>query len=261
MTHREDIGRELEGLSKEVAGLPVALPYSVPPGYFEQFPEKMLELIRLSEEGLEESLPMHLAGLRDQVPFQVPAGYFEGLPERMLAHVRFEELKEKPTFRVPVGYFEELPEKLLRAATAGETVEEELGRLSPLLSSLPREYPGSVPAGYFETFQATREERTAPVVRLIPRNSRQSIRSLLAAAVTLGAILLSAVWGYYTYDQPVAFRSGINLKTTAQFNSALAKISDQTILEYLKDNTDVSDADLAATESDDPGSETQAPQQ
>jgi hypothetical protein len=267
MAHSEQIGKELEELSKAVAGLPDSHPFTVPSGYFQQFPEKMLELIRHSEETLEERLPLSLSGLSHKPTGQVPQGYFDRLPEKMLELVlRAEEassavlpailtgLKDKETFRVPSGYFDSLPERMLQVLAASEegrpeTAEEELQRLSPLLMSISREYPGKVPAGYFDNFQAERTERAqAPVVSF--NRKGQSIRPLLAAAVTLGAILLSAVWGYHIYVQPTGIRSGINLKTADQFNSALAKISDQTILDYLKDNTDVSDADLLASEPD-----------
>jgi hypothetical protein len=230
-----------------VAGLPSATPFVVPEGYFTHFPERMLEKIQE---------PVLFEGLKNAPTLQAPPGYFDTFPEYVLGLARLDALKDLPTFRVPKGYFEEFPEKVLEMAQASEfileklqeseSVDEELQRLSPLLASLPRNYPGSLPAGY--SFVAPAEQ--APVIALQPQRKR-SVHPFLAAAVTLGVVLLSAVWGYKVSLEPVGFRSGINLKTPAQFNTALAKISDQAIVEYLKNNTDVSDADLLASEVDD----------
>jgi hypothetical protein len=260
MEHREDIGRELRGISKVVADLPAAHPFVVPEGFFEQFPEKMLAQIRLLEaEPFEETAPMFLAGLKDRSTLQAPPAYFDGLAERMLELVRgtdalpsfLENLRGKETLRVPEGYFEGLPEQVLlrvKASEAQEGVAEELQRLSPFLASLPRNYPGTVPTGYFEQFVPRSNE--AVVVPIGKSAQRRSVHQLLAAAVTVGVILMSGIWGYHIYLQPTTFRSGINLQTPAQLNTALAKIPDQAIVEYLKSNTDISDADLIASEVD-----------
>jgi hypothetical protein len=283
MARKEEIGVELEAISKVVAGLPADLPYTVPSGYFQQFPEQMLELIQRSEGKLEETPSLWLSGLRD-TPLEAPAGYFTGLAERMLAHVLNAEneseekgadfppiligLREKATLRTPEGYFDHLPEKLLAIVKADSLSEgdrsapiwsEEIHSLSPLLASMSREYPGAIPEGYFDSLspmacveQDQRPEVTkvlAPVVPLQP-SRRTTVRSMLAAAVTLGTILMSAVWGYHIYDNNNGPWLGSNLKTPAQINSALSNVSDQAIEEYLKNNSDVSEADLMASDVD-----------
>jgi hypothetical protein len=245
MAHGEIIGREREGISKVVAGLPSATPFVVPEGYFAHFPERLLEKIQE---------PVLFEGLKNRTTLQAPPGYFDTFPEYVLGLARLDALKSLPTYRVPKGYFEGFPEKVLEKVQETESVDEELQRLSPLLASLPKAYPGKVPAGYFDTNIPVLEFRTqageAPVIALQGQRKR-SVHPFLAAAVTLGVVLLSAIWGYKVSLEPAPFRSGINLKTPAQFNTALAKISDQAIVEYLKNNTDVSDADLLASEVDD----------
>jgi hypothetical protein len=184
-------------------------------------------------------------------------------------------LQHKTTYQVPAGYFERFPEEALGMAkartnekhTEAESVEEELKRLSPFLSSLPRKYPGTVPAGYFkgldtlpagvglpmhgEAVVIPMQAKVSDTVSMETRK-RRSVHPFLAAAVTIGVVLLSAIWGYHTALQPTAFvRSGINLKTPAQLNAALAEVSDQAILEYLKSSTEVNEADLVASEGDD----------
>lgn len=274
MIHSEDIGRELRGISKVVADLPAGASFVVPEGFFEQFPEKVLALVRhLDAELPEEAVPMLPAGLKDQLPFEAPPpGYFENFAENILRRVRAEEaettaetppilegLWEKTTLRVPEGYFDRLPERMLARAKAtdtgakaanAESVDEELQQLSPFLAALPRVYPGTVPTGYFEQFTPAFGSTGAVIVPLRENSGRRPLRQFLAAAVTVGVVLMSAVWGYHIYLRPTDIRSGINLKTPDQFNNALAKISDQAIVDYLKSNTDVADAELIASEVD-----------
>jgi hypothetical protein len=269
MAHSEEIRRELRNISGAAADLPAGLPFAVPPGYFASFPEKMLDRVRSNT--LRSNIP---ADLKEHPTFRVPVGYFDRFSEDLMKriHAGGEEealpsilggLKDLPTFQVPEGYFEGLPEYLTaQALTSGNgdvSAREEMNRLSPLLASLQGAYPGSVPSGYFEHFpQKTREallrlsqehlsQEQAPVVQM--GNKLFPVRKFLAAAVTIGAVLLSAVWGYHIYDRPTDFiRSGVNIKTEAQFNTALAKLSDQDIMDYLGSNTDISDADLIANE-------------
>jgi hypothetical protein len=298
MARNEEIGKELEAISRVVAGLPAGLPYTVPSSYFQHFPEQMLDLIRNSEEKLEEPSSSLLPSAKKN-PFETPSGYFDGLAEKMLAHVLNAEaenspedadfpsiligLKEKTTFRTPEGYFDLLAEKMLAFAQADADVEKSIGEqksidaetwaeeiqsLSPLLASMSRTYPGAVPEGYFESLSPMRfveqgwneqkenEQRTraekeelAPVIPL-QTSRRTPVRSMLAAAVTLGTILMSAVWGYHIYDSHNGPWLGSNLKTTAQITSALSNVSDQAIEDYLKNNSDVSEADLMASDID-----------
>ena len=251
-----------------VAELPAGHPFVVPERFFEQFPQKVLALVRqLETETPGEAVPMSFAGLKDRSTLEAPPpGYFEGFAENVLRLVRGEEAEETPqtlqglrdkiTLRAPEGYFEGLPHRMLTQAKASAplSVDEELRELSPWLASLPRTYPGTVPAGYFEQFAPASQIEVAMTAKVIPlgeRSGRSSVHQFLAAAVTVGVVLISAVWGYHIYLRPSDnIRSGINLKTPDQFNTALAKISDQAIVDYLKTNTDVSDAELIASEVD-----------
>lgn len=281
MARNVEIGKELEAISKVVAGLPAGLPYTVPSGYFQQFPEQMLDVIRSAEGRLEEASSSLLPALKE-TPFDVPTGYFDGLAEKMLRHVLHAEniteeaearlpaillgLKEQTTLRTPEGYFDQFPSRMLAFVKAdalllneAETWAEEIHHLSPLLASMSRQYPGAIPEGYFESLspmsrieqadKAGEEKVLAPVISL-QTSRRTTVRSMLAAAVTLGTILMSAVWGYHIYDSHNGPWLGPNLKTTAQISTALSGVSDQAIEEYLKNNSDVSEADLMASDID-----------
>jgi hypothetical protein len=245
-------------LNSDLRDLPT---FRVPAGYFDHLAEDVLKRIRLGEmKKLEEEQ----AGKEERAEEEEP------LPAILAG------LRELPTFRVPAGYFDLLPEQLTGLALVTSVADqnfdngavssrEEIHHLSPLLASLQGQYPGQVPIGYFERFpERTREalraalplyeQRAAaahpPVIQM--NGKLLPIRKFLAAAVTIGAVLLSAVWGYHIYDRPVDFiRSGVNIKTEGQFNTALAKLSDQDIVDYLGSNTDVSDADQIASEVED----------
>lgn len=80
MDKKSDIRLELMDLSKLVAELPVTQVFTVPSGYFEQFPDLMLEKVRAMEGGPEQELfdlsPL-LAGMSRKMPMSVPEGYFQ----------------------------------------------------------------------------------------------------------------------------------------------------------------------------------------
>jgi len=84
MTPRKEITEELEQIGTELARLSPTLPYTVPSGYFQSFPEIMLRRIRSADtseamQELKEISPV-LAGMDKKMPFSVPPGYFENMP-------------------------------------------------------------------------------------------------------------------------------------------------------------------------------------
>src|SRR6185312_14858195 len=153
MEPSNDIAVELSALSAPVAqmmgGLGRRMPYSVPEGYFEQFPD--LVSCRIA------------AG---SGTFEVPAGYFDGLASQIITRIKANERsKEKP----------EAVDSDIRAELAGiSAVVAGIGRhmpyrvpeayfdhLSPVLT-VARELDGyQVPEGYFDSFPATVTARIA----------------------------------------------------------------------------------------------------
>lgn len=291
MVHSADIGLELKGISEVVAGLTPVNPFVVPEGFFAHFPEKVLALVRNLEGDVPgEVAPMLTPGLRDRSTLEAPPpGYFDGFAENLMRRIRAEEagstaqagdaendtlrpaetpetpvflqsLRPATTLRVPQGYFDGLPERMLAQAKAAapESAAEELQELSPLLASLSRTYPGTVPAGYFEAFNPARGEALVVAMQEAPAettgapvipigSARRSVRQILAAAVTVGVMLTSAMWGYHIYLRPSSnVQNEINLNSPDQLNNVLAKVPDQAIIDYLKSNTDVSDAEMAS---------------
>jgi hypothetical protein len=103
-----------------------------------------------------------VSGISRQAPYRVPAGYFDMLPALVMGRIA----SRSSTFRVPEGYFDGFASGVLeriRAGasasapagepanpTMGESVEEELARLSVVVSGIRRKTPYALPEGYFE---------------------------------------------------------------------------------------------------------------
>jgi hypothetical protein len=123
MENRLHIEQELKELSPIVAGLPVSLPYQVPEGYFDQLPDRLCELLK---EPAVDFLPGPA-----QSAYQVPDGYFSSLPNQILSRVK---------------------------ALQSDSAAEETAALSPLLGSISRQQPYSLPENYFDNLLQETEE-------------------------------------------------------------------------------------------------------
>ncbi len=90
MNRNPEIGQELLGLSPAVANLSARMPFHVPEGYFELFPERMLDLLRAEHEFEQASAKSTIFDTKTPVsgPFMVPDGYFEGLSGNILNKIR-----------------------------------------------------------------------------------------------------------------------------------------------------------------------------
>ena len=169
MTQNSNILQELKELESSLAGLAAQNIYSVPDGYFEGLAGQVLNRIKAMEaanaaEELGYLSPI-LSNISKQMPYAVPAGYFKGLEEQLMQTVRNSN-------------------DYLRKESFGQTATEELETLSPLLSSLKKEMPYSVPQGYFETLAAeinTQANKTE--TKVVSFGSRKWFRYAAAAAV------------------------------------------------------------------------------
>ena len=91
-------------------------------------------------------------GISRQHPYTVPAGYFDTLAQRVLSRIAAKSL----TFSVPDGYFDNFASRVLdrikagKSEIMGESVQEELARLSATISGISRETPYRMPEGYFD---------------------------------------------------------------------------------------------------------------
>jgi hypothetical protein len=110
------------------------IPYSLPPGYFENLPERIMNRIRLqtsAKESQEISARLEiadisplLAGLQDKNPYEAPLGYFEKLNinpavfESGTRSASFEGAQETPV--IPNG-LEMISKKALPFQKSGKT--------------------------------------------------------------------------------------------------------------------------------------------
>ncbi|HEV3249813.1 MAG TPA: hypothetical protein VGZ71_02605 [Puia sp.] len=227
-----DILSELEGISPLLARIPREIRlYEVPPGYFNELTDRVLERIRA-----EVPDTAGLAGQADkQLPFSVPGNYFETFAEKMMNRIHAEEadsaareleilspllsgMDKKIPFLVPAGYFEDF---------ADSTADRIMDRSSPFLDNLKEKKSYEVPAGYFEELPEKimrRIKEPRQQAKVIPiRKSGSWLKYAVAAAVA-GAIVTG---GILVFNPRGANPPGETV------NSALAKVSDDEILNYL----------------------------
>jgi hypothetical protein len=233
-----DVMEELNSLSSSLADAPQVFPFTVPQGYFEQLPQRIIALVN------EELEP--LTGYSRTSPLTPPPdGYFTGLAAGILQKVKMEEeeivapfagISKSNPFSLPEGYFEQFATQVMQKVRSGE-VADELAELSPLLADAPKSMPYSVPAGYFDqldTRLATAMEPDTKVVPLRPR--RMSVYKWAAAACMI--ILAGTSTMLYMQHHTIETRSAATISLA---EASLSDVSDQEIVEYLQSHMDAFD--------------------
>jgi hypothetical protein len=186
---------------------------------------------------LNETAPM-LASLSSSMPYSVPAGYFDTLTDGIVENVLLADGNEKyqgPAMAVPEGYFDQLPDLILGRIKA-EEASLELQDVAPVLASLEKRNPYTVPAGYFEQLdpRAFRQEDAigAKTVRIF--SGKMMLRVAAAIVVLLSAFLVWKMSGQtQSGDAPVE----ITLKPADSIilHQSLAAIDDTSLSTYFSD--------------------------
>lgn len=155
-----------------LAGMGVSVPYSVPQGYFQAFPERMTALAAGND------VPAGLAG----VVFSVPEGYFDGLAAQVLNKVK-----------------------------ANEKSENELAEFAPVLAGIDRTMPYTVPQGYFENLVA-RRAAPARVITMRRANKwmQYAAAAMMAGMLVTGAFLFTDNRTNYDQEQDFDVTSELN---------------------------------------------------
>ena len=219
---------------------------------------------------LEElrSISVLVDGISRQTPYVVPAGYFDSLAPLVLGRV-------KPlTFSVPDGYFEGFASSVLDRIKAGanhhaekeESVQEELERLSAVLSRIDRATPYQLPEGYFEElspvltllrgkstyqvpvgyFEAMAARTAAKAVEAVPASVRAEA-PVVEIGSRRGKVLKGNWWKYaaaavvagliLTLGWPQLHNTGSNnmelRPAPMDLSKVLYKVSDQEIENYM----------------------------
>ena len=110
MKNRLTILEELKEISSVLVELQPLNPYTLPRGYFENFPGLLKDRLNITDpEQFLEKLVVQ--------PFEVPENYFEGLAGNILSRIKTEEQEKEISlpvnypksnpYTVPNGYFEE----------------------------------------------------------------------------------------------------------------------------------------------------------
>ena len=230
------------------------------------------------------SISVLVDGISRQVPYVVPAGYFDSLSQRVLGRISAKSL----TFSVPDGYFDSFASRLLdrikagqganqalgavSATTPGEGVEEELARLSAVVSGISRRTPYQLPEGYFEeispvltlvkgkaTYQAPAgyfdrlaAETVAMIGEAVPTAARVNAKVIemgsrkskvikgnwwkYSAAALVAGLILTLSWPQLhtagTDEHPVS-------PMPMDLSRVLNKVSDQEIQNYMDDQNSI----------------------
>lgn len=164
MNTRAHIVQELEKLAPGLAHLPVAMPYTIPEGYFEELSDNLLVASRNNE------LPAVFQNISRQMPYQAPDAYFDNLAPQILDKLHHTTHINK----VPEGYFDSLPDILIHKVRRIE-VAEELESIAPLLNTISKQPVQFVPEDYFENLRPTLvENKTSqtPVISILKKENQ-----------------------------------------------------------------------------------------
>lgn len=242
MKIQDEILTELKTLR---AGLGVDLNdktvYQVPEGYFQNFPDEMASVIKAMNTETTFTLPAEPDNL-----YTVPDNYFDQLPATMLEKIKafdriaengmpvLEALKKTNVYTLPENYFARFEETLFQQLfSTEENALAETESLSPLLASLKKEQPFSVPAGYFNAESLVQKSRM-PEQKVVEHPAIKSIKwARWAAAAAVAIIFALSGWQY--------LGSGTVQKQEPGFDQALAHIPDAKIKEWLSYNMDEED--------------------
>jgi hypothetical protein len=222
------------------------------------------------------ALSILVDGISRQHPYTVPAGYFDTLAQQVLSRIASKSL----TFTVPDGYFDNFASRVLDRIKAGkvsgESVQEELARLSATVSRISRETPYGLPEGYFDElspvltllkdrptyeapvgyFDGLAADATAKMGQAAATNGAAPANVSATAKVigigSRGRILTGNWWKYsaaaviagviLTLSWPQLHMANMNATARAMpidLSNVLAKVSDQEMQTYLDDQQSI----------------------
>jgi hypothetical protein len=218
--------------------------------------EILNELKQISPGLAEKNLPN---------PYRAPAGYFDALPALVMDRLNHEAGlpdMHAMAYRVPDGYFESLAgnilDKVRKAENPLNEVQAELQELAPLLNTISRSNPYSVPEGYFDTIAFVPAAKPAKVVsfRLAKKWTQYAAAAMLAGILVLGGFLYTGKnnTDYNSYsrmdvsgeldklsetDLSAYLNNPESPEADAVVKNNINSMSDEELNEYLSDNQDM----------------------
>lgn len=248
MQAKNDISDELKSLSVLVEGIGRQTPYKLPEGYFEGLPQEVLN--RIARMAIHDEL---VVDLPKSLTFSVPEGYFDNLASQVLGRIK-----------AGAG----TPFDIASNGSMGEGVQEELARLSPIVSRIGRETPYRLPEGYFAEVSPILSVLKDKTTYLAPEGyfdylpaaaTEKAIRERAGAKVVAigskGKLIKSHWWKYagiaaaaclilvFSWPQLHTSMTRTNegqhpmgtVDLASSFSQGLHKVSDQEILDYMDD--------------------------
>jgi hypothetical protein len=153
MENNHHISQELQEISPVVANLNRGIVYSVPPTYFEYLAEDILQKIRATDFFVKNN------------PFSMPQeDYFQNLATNILARVRQGERSDE--------------------------TQDELVGIAPLLNTIGRHNPYTIPKDYFNNLTIAPPAIPAKIVSLGSRKKwyKYAVAAAVSALMVTGAV-------------------------------------------------------------------------
>src|SRR5436190_4549865 len=211
MTQSNNILQKLRELKSLLANISLQNIYSVPTGYFESLPARMLDRIKaMDASNASEELSYlspELNKISKLMPYAVPTGYFEGLGERIM--------------------------DLVRESKDYQTAKEELENISPLLSGLRKQMPYSVPDNYFQTLnpEINKGAKTKVVSITSRKWYRYAVAAMIAGVIALGGFLFVSNKVNNTAEKKLA-------RLEKSVDKEIKKTSDEDLKAFIQQFTD-----------------------
>jgi hypothetical protein len=202
METKEIILQELRDISEIVANIPKGNTFSLPAGYFDQFPAAVLAQIHAENVDF---------GVKN-TPFDVPKGYFDDLAGNILNKIKEQQV---------------------------QTVEEELNEIAPILNTISRKPVYAVPDGYFESLEVTVPLKVAkPAAKVFSFGKPKRMLQYAVAACTAGILMVGAYLyinkGTATPGQEMAISYDSAMKMNV--SEELSDLNTQEIDQYLEES-------------------------
>ncbi|HET6768027.1 MAG TPA: hypothetical protein VFH08_11530 [Chitinophagaceae bacterium] len=231
MTNRNTILNELKDLESSLGSYSPQNLYTVPNGYFEGLPTQILNRIKALEateakEELEYLSPL-LSTVSKKMPYSVPAGFFQDLGNNIAQQIG------EPTNH-------------LQKESFGQTSEEEIESLSPLLSSLKNKNPYSIPAGYFETLETKVDKKEAKVISITKRRwYRFAVAAAVIGIVVIGGLLFMNQGQPDVNKNPRAWvNKNVNKKVSQEKIDEFVKLAEDESINTTEDNDATKQAEI-----------------
>ena len=193
----KEIIQELSELNSNLEAGAAGNIFSVPSGYFENFPANMLALTRIDDKDLN-----WLNELPNVNPYTLPAGYFDGLEERIM--------------------------NLIRENADYQTSAEEIAAISPLLSSINKKPVFTVPEGYFSNLQIETKPKQSKLVSFTKhRRFRLAVAAMITGVIAIGALFVFNSQPSVSVNDAHAWVAKSMKKVSTQEISDFVKLAEQ----------------------------------